>query len=201
MRVIAGIAKGHCLKHPKGLATRPTADKIKGAIFSMLEAMLGEEGRVGTIGGRILDLYAGSGALGIEALSRGAVWADFVDSDRNACRTIQENLTHTRLADRAKVHCCPVRAILSGRQRSRLSGTYNLIFMDPPYADPHIGDTLLSLGRSNLLKPTGILIVGHFRRLELSDSYADLRLIRRRCHGDACLSFYRQMPTSKEEVT
>src|SRR5919204_6282575 len=96
MRVITGSAKGHKLKAPKGLSTRPMLDRVKEALFSVLEGY-------GPIRGRVLDLYAGTGSLGIECLSRGASWADFVEQRGHVCRIIAENLEHTRLDDRARV--------------------------------------------------------------------------------------------------
>src|SRR4051794_6269673 len=102
MRVIAGEARGRTLRAPRGLRTRPTSDLLRGAIFSMLAAM-------GLKPSRVLDLYAGSGALGIEALSRGAIHADFVERDRVACAVIQSNLEHS---------ACAARAVYSAR-RSR----------------------------------------------------------------------------------
>src|ERR671938_762263 len=97
MRVITGSAKGHGLKAPKGMTTRPMLDRVKEALFSVLEGY-------GPIRGRVLDLYAGTGSLGIECLSRGASAADFVEQRAHVCRIIHENLEHTRLIDRARVH-------------------------------------------------------------------------------------------------
>ena len=94
MRVITGSAKGHRLKSPKGMGTRPMLDRLKEALFSVLDGY-------GPIRGRVLDLYAGTGSLGIECLSRGAAWADFVEQRGHVCRIIAENLEHTHLADRA----------------------------------------------------------------------------------------------------
>ena len=96
MRVIAGKAKGHRLKFPKGTATRPATDLVKGAIFSILENIASKQGRV-------LDLFSGSGALGIEALSRGAAWVDFVDREPRCCAIIKENLEKTKLTDQAHI--------------------------------------------------------------------------------------------------
>src|SRR4030043_1701035 len=105
MRVIAGRAKGHRLAGPPSRATRPTSDLVRGAIFSALASL-------GADLSRVLDLYAGSGALGIEALSRGASWCDFVDRDRAACATIRQNLTLAGFQERARVLCLPVERAL-----------------------------------------------------------------------------------------
>ena len=98
MRVIAGTAKGVPIKYPKGAPTRPATELVRGAIFSMLAAADADWSRV-------LDLFSGSGSLGIEALSRGAGFVDFVDQDRRCCAIIAENLEKARLADRAAIHC------------------------------------------------------------------------------------------------
>src|SRR5215204_4240304 len=106
MRVITGSAKGHRLKSPKGMGTRPMRDRLKEALFSVLDGY-------GPIRGRVLDLYAGTGSLGIECLSRGAAWADFVEQRGHDDTTTTENLEHTRLVARARVHQMPVGRYLS----------------------------------------------------------------------------------------
>ena len=123
MRVIAGLAKGHTLKVPKGLAVRPTSDKVRGAIFNILHA----DPTVKLEGARVLDLFAGTGALGIEALSRGAAEATFVERDRRALEALRANLDATRFAGKAHViaHDADTRGILTGR--------FDLVFADPPY--------------------------------------------------------------------
>src|SRR5687767_9502577 len=105
MRVIAGEAKGARLKGPPSFGTRPMSDKIKGALFSML-------GSLGVEPDRVLDLYAGTGSIGIEALSRGAEWADFVEQNAAACAVVRANLDHTKFAESARVHQLPVAAFL-----------------------------------------------------------------------------------------
>lgn len=193
MRVIAGEAKGRPLKAPRGLATRPTADKIKGAMFSMLEswimAGLGEGEDVWS-GRRVIDLYAGTGALGIEALSRGATWADFVEGSAAACRAIEENLARTGLQSRGKVHCVPVRRALSEGYRRQLTAPYDLVFMDPPYGDPMIGEVIEEVSQPAFVKPNGLVVVEHSRRVSLPVAYGDVVLIKSRRHGDTCISIY-----------
>src|SRR3972149_4981592 len=122
MRVIAGEARGKPLKAPK--AIRPTTDLVKGAIFSMLEALGGEWERV-------LDLYSGSGALGIEALSRGAEWADFVEREPRSCSVIKDNLEKTGFKEYSHVYRSSVKRALEF-----LEGNYSLVLMDPPYNMP-----------------------------------------------------------------
>ncbi|MEA2527415.1 MAG: rRNA (guanine966-N2)-methyltransferase [Thermomicrobiales bacterium] len=178
MRVIAGEAKGHILKGPPSTATRPMTDKIRQALFNML-ASLGIEPE------RVLDLYAGTGSIGIEALSRGATWADFVDQSAAACAVVRANLTHTKYRDASHVHQLPVAAFLK-----RDEAPYDLIILDPPYADPEIVATLNRVAESRLIQSGTIVVVGHWPRITLPDQLGRLTRLRLRCHGDSCFSIY-----------
>lgn len=180
MRVITGSAKGHKLKAPKGMGTRPMLDRVKEALFSVLEGY-------GPIRGRVLDLYAGTGSLGIECLSRGASYADFVEQAAHVCRIIQDNLEHTRFRDRARVHTMPVARFLT-THKSQMP--YAIIVMDPPYADPQIEETIGMVARSQLLAEDGVLIVGHSPRVPLADQFGRLRRIKFRRLGDSCFSIF-----------
>ncbi len=182
MRVITGSAKGHRLKAPKGLRTRPMLEKVRGSLFALLEGLLGG------ISGVVLDLYAGSGSLGIEALSRGAEWADFVEVNAGACRIIQENLEHTRLADRGHVFQTRVHTFLHSEMPQ--GKKYDIIFLDPPYADPNIGETLRELADSPLVHGATLVAVHHGVPVELAEAYGPLRLLERRRLGDSVLSIY-----------
>jgi 16S rRNA (guanine966-N2)-methyltransferase len=180
MRVITGSAKGHRLKAPKGLGTRPMLDRVKESLFSVLEGY-------GPIRGRVLDLYAGTGSLGIECLSRGAAQADFVEQSAHVCRIIRENLAHTRLTERARVHQMPVGRYLALAHQAE---KYAIIVMDPPYADPAIEDTIRAVGASGLLDSDGLLVVGHSPRVTLADAYGLLHRLKFRRLGDSCFSIY-----------
>lgn len=202
MRVIAGAAKGRALYAPRGMGTRPTADKIKGVIFSMVESVLmadlpDSEGGYTLAdlwaGKRVLDLYAGSGALAIEALSRGAAWADLVESARQACHAIRRNLEATGLAGLAHLYCAPVQAMLGADSPLRSKGGYDIIALDPPYADPSIEQVVRQLGAGGLLGANALVIVEHSRRLALADEYPSLARIRQRTHGDTSVSIYRNV--------
>lgn len=184
MRVITGSAKGHKLKAPKGLATRPMLDRVKESLFSVLEGY-------GPIRGRVLDLYAGTGSLGIECLSRGAAWADFVERSAHVCRIIRANLAHTNFLDRARVFQMPVARYLA---TARPAEKYAIIVMDPPYADPAIEDTIRAVGASGLLAEGGLLVVGHSPRVTLADTYGPLRRLTLRRLGDSCFSIYELGP-------
>ncbi len=121
MRVIAGTAKGHRLTAPEGRRVRPTTDRVKEALFSSLQTRLP--------GARVLDLFAGSGALGIEALSRGAASATFVERDRRALQALRQNLDHTDTSPRARVEAADVMVVLQ-----RLAGDrFDIVLLDPPY--------------------------------------------------------------------
>jgi 16S rRNA (guanine966-N2)-methyltransferase len=194
MRVIAGLAKGHNLRGPRSDATRPTSDKVRGAIFSMLEAMMPLEGL------RALDLYAGTGALGIEALSRGAAWCDFVEQDRAACRIIAENLEHTRLAGLAKVHALAVERVLAHPDLLTPHFTeslgYDIITVDPPYADEGIWAVMARLADWSLTAAGAVVVLEHSKREAPPAAIADLAMLKTRRHGDTCVTFYKRGSTT-----
>lgn len=179
MRVIGGSARGRRLKAPRGLRTRPMADKIREALFAMLDSLSIRPRRV-------LDLYAGSGAVGIEALSRGAEWVDFVERSAAACAVIRDNLVTTGFADRAAVHCTTVQAFLRRPPRE----PYDFVIMDPPYADPTIHETMLAVAHSPHVRDGTVLVVGHSPRVPMPERIDGLEQLRDRCHGDSCVAIY-----------
>ena len=179
MRVIAGEAKGHRLKVPKR-PTRPATDLVKGAIFSILENTTSDWEQV-------LDLFSGSGALGIEALSRGAGWVDFVEHKPRCCAIIRDNLEKTKLAAQAHIYCCRVTKALSF-----LDKEYSIILMDPPYSDSSIGNLVEQLATTKLVGTGTTLVVTHSPRLSLNPTYASLKLIKEHRHGDSCIAVYRK---------
>lgn len=135
----------------------------------------------------VLDLYAGTGAMGIEALSRGAGWVDFVDRQRRCCDIIKQNLGKTRLADRARIYGIEVEKAIS-----ILDKVYDIIIMDPPYRNTGIGATIGRLAVSRLVGPDTIVVVTHSFHLTLESKYPPLSLIRDRRHGDSCIAIYRK---------
>ena len=183
MRVIAGERRGFQLKGPAARCTRPMTDKIKEALFAML-ASLGVEPE------RVLDLYAGTGGLGIEALSRGAEWADFVEQNGAAAAVVRANLAHTRYSDVSRVYQEPVATFLARAARNAAIEPYDLIIMDPPYADPALLPTLERIGASPLVESATVLAIGHSPRVTLPDQAGRLQRLRLRCHGDSCFSLY-----------
>jgi len=135
----------------------------------------------------VLDLFAGSGALGIEALSRGAGWVDFVEQEPRCCSIIRQNLEKTKLADQAHLYCCSVAKALSF-----LEEEYSIILIDPPYADTSIGSLVQQLATSKLVGTESILVVTHSPHLPLEPTYAPLHVLKERRHGDSCITVYQK---------
>ena len=133
----------------------------------------------------VLDLYSGTGAMGIEALSRGAGWADFVDRQRRCCDIIKQNLTKTKLADRAHVYCSEVEKAISFLEKE-----YDIVIMDPPYANRAIGEVITQLANSRLVGKDTIVVVTHSPHLTLEPRYPPLSIIKERRHGDSCIAIY-----------
>ncbi|MBF6600582.1 MAG: RsmD family RNA methyltransferase [Dehalococcoidia bacterium] len=186
MRVIAGSARGRNLKGPPRPrssgrpGTRPTSDLIRGVIFDMLASM-------GASLERVLDLYAGTGALGIEALSRGEGRADFVEQDAELARVVRANLALCGFEARAQLHTMP-----AALATSRLREPYTLVLADPPYYDSDAVTTVEAVARSSLVAAGGVLVYEHHRRVGAPDELGALALYRRRRHGDTVVSIYEQ---------
>ena len=174
MRIIAGEKRGATISAPPGVATRPTGDRVREAAFNL----------IGPVDGvRVLDLFAGSGALGLEALSRGAASATFVESDRAACRVISENLAKLRLTG-ARVVCAD--AVWTLRQDAR---TYDLVLVDPPYEQWEAFQPKLAEPLARVLAPDGLLVVETDARVQPELPLA-LRTSRR--YGSARLTLFEQ---------
>ena len=206
MRVIAGRARGRPLRTVASRGLRPTGDKVKGAIYSLLEALAYKRGfnqeqhddgeirfAAAVAWPHVLDLYAGSGALGIEALSRGASSVDFVERTALARRVLQANLQVTGMGDRAIIH--PLNA---EQAISTLTGSYDLILADPPYADSDAVGVLSTLGASARIADNAVLVWEHHRDTHPPPWLGRLQLVRTRHHGIAALSLY-AVPDSEAE--
>jgi 16S rRNA (guanine(966)-N(2))-methyltransferase RsmD len=180
MRVIAGSHRGRRLSGPEGTALRPTSDKVRQALFSILGTQVS--------GGRFLDLYAGSGAVGIEALSRGASAATFVESDSKAVQLLQKNLRSCQLLDRALVRVGQASTFLE--RKDWWSGPYDVLFADPPYRDLDELEVLIHAWRPGLLSERAIVIIEQDSRTELPASIDHAALIRRYVYGDTTLNLY-----------
>ncbi len=194
MRIIAGSANGRRLTVARTSGLRPTTDRVKEAIFSMLDAEAMRRASSLPFGfPRVLDLYAGSGALGIEALSRGADHADFVERDRRAAAAIQENLARTGLEPRARLLLLSVKDALS-----HLAGPYDLILADPPYSDSAAPELLQILAKEPPLVKGGILVIEHERGLSMPHQVEELVLDRARTYGSTAVSLYRYIAPYSE---
>jgi 16S rRNA (guanine966-N2)-methyltransferase len=179
VRVTGGMAGGTTLRSPRSPGVRPTTDRVRSALFNILTGYGLEEARV-------VDLYAGTGSLGIEALSRGAAHADFVEADRRQVDVIRENLRDTKLAARATVLLNDVAKAIE-----RLQGPYDFMLMDPPYTQPFPNDVVERIGSLGLLGDDGIAIVGHASRVATPERLGVLERWQDRKYGDASLAFYR----------
>jgi 16S rRNA (guanine966-N2)-methyltransferase len=180
VRVIAGLFGGRRLKAPRGRATRPTSDRVREALFMALEPLTGV---------RVVDLYAGSGALGIEALSRGADHVDFVESDRSARAALAENLGALAVGDRTRVWPLTLPQGLA-RLTAALAAA-DLVLADPPYGGGPARETLHALGMPGRLKAGARVVVEHHAKDELPERSGDLERQRSRRYGETMVTTYR----------
>ena len=189
MRVIAGTYRSRILKSLKGLALRPTSDRLRETIFNVLAPNIA--------GSRFIDLFAGTGAIGIEALSRGAAEVVYIENHAPAVTLIRRNLESLGINSGATVLVMDALrglATLTSQKRRSAPG-YNFIFLDPPYAAAEDYSRVLEfLGSTELLAPGGMVIAEHRRNFDLSEAVGALRRLRVLKQGDAALSFYRRQP-------
>ena len=185
MRIIAGKYRGRKLKSPPSLQTRPTSDRLRETLFNILAPRIK--------GARFLDLCAGSGAVGIEALSRGAAHATFVDQSRRMCALIEANLDELKVdEDVIEVLGREVAEFLL-RHEKKGTEPFDIVYFDPPYATDYEAVLNYIGGHAErLLAEDGLVIVEHHKNNELPDELGELRRYRNLKQGDSCLSFYRQ---------
>lgn len=180
-RVIAGSARGIRLQAP-GEGTRPFGDRVKQTLFAILDPDLP--------GARVLDLFAGSGAAGIEALSRGAAAATFVERDRSAVKVIEANLERTRLGDRARVERSEALAWLA--REAPAEHAWDIVVLDPPYAEPDLLErVLVALSIPGVLAPDARVVAKHFAKRSPPAQIGLLASERERRFGETALTFYR----------
>lgn len=187
MRVTGGVFRSRALRAPKGMATRPTSDRVREAIFSMLVAGgLIEEGR------KVLDLYAGSGALGLEAVSRGAAKAILVEQGRDALAAIRDNVRSLDVADRVQIVAGRVeRALKELKELREVEGPFDIVFLDPPYAEVKApGFVRILEAAAGLLADQGALILEHASG-DVPPVVGLLTLDRTRHYGDTAVSLFR----------
>jgi 16S rRNA (guanine966-N2)-methyltransferase len=185
MRITGGVARGQQLTVPKNRPVRPTTDRVREAIFSILASMTSNRFRG-------LDLYAGTGALGIEALSRDAEWVDFVEKEPRCCAIIKQNLQKVGFSQKSHVYCCSVAKALTF-----LEDKYDIVFMDPPYSDPSINQMATQLALSKIVDSESLVVISHASRVPLQDSYDGLSRIKEKQYGDTCISIYHKQGLGK----
>jgi 16S rRNA (guanine(966)-N(2))-methyltransferase RsmD len=190
MRVISGKAKGRRLITPKGGGVRPTADRIKESLFDILPRDFS--------GMKILELFAGTGNVSIEALSRGAESVVLVDASERSARIIRENLRRVGFTDRAQVWAMPARRALNAVARQ--GQKYDLIFLDPPYEQKLVGRSLELIASINPLEPSAVVVAEHSVRETVKSRYGLLSLNDQRRYGDTLLSFFRAASASHSPV-
>ncbi len=181
MRVISGKIKGRRVKAPRSGFVRPTADRVKEALFNILPHDLS--------GFKVLDLFAGTGSLSIEALSRGAKESLLVDASRQSAKTIRDNLAALGLSGVSQVWVAPV--FRSLRLLAEKGETFDAIFLDPPYEKGWVGQTLKVIAEKGLLRAGGVLVAEHSVREKVDERYGSLILQDQRRYGSTLLSFFR----------
>ena len=180
MRVITGKARGVVLKTPTGMTTRPTTDRVKEALFSIIQFEIP--------GAAVLDLFGGTGQLGIEALSRGAKSAVFVDAGEPACRLIRENLQRTRLEADAKVIRSDYLAYLN-----RCKEKFQIIFLDPPYAEVFLENALKCITEIDILQSGGIIVAERPLGKDLPWEFEGYTRSKDYKYGNTLLTVYRKL--------
>ena len=180
MRIIAGEFRGRRLKSPADYSIRPTSDKVKEAVFSIILPFFTEK----TV---VMDVFAGSGNMGLEAISRGAVRAYFSDASRDSLKLVKENVTICRAQDRAIILNADFRSAIS-----RVTEKIDFYFLDPPYADGYMIEALDTILDNGRLAPGGMIICEHASRETLPEEYRDLECFRSRRYGKTGLTIYRR---------
>lgn len=180
MRVVAGTRKGHPLLAVPGKDTRPTVDKVKESIFNMIGPYFD--------GGVALDLYAGTGGLGIEALSRGMDCCIFVDSNGKAIQVIKENLKSTHLQEQAEVYRNDANRALSVLSKREIK--FDLVLLDPPYARQTLESQIAIMDLHGLLSPRGMIVAEHDAKDVLADAIGNVKKVKEATYGITTITIY-----------
>jgi len=191
VRIIAGALKGRRLVTPRGGTTRPTADQVRIALMDTLTPRLPAA--------RVLDLFAGAGGVGLEALSRGAAHATFVERDPRAVAALRANIEALGVGALARVRRGDVLRELPALDRA--GEQFDIVFLDPPYDADLVETTLQSLGGGGLLAPAGLVVAQHFTKRAPAAAIGALASVRTRRFGETTLTFYRAAPASQVDVT
>lgn len=179
MRIITGSAKGAKLKAPPGIDTRPTADRVKESVFNILGDIV--------VDASVLDVFAGTGNLGLEALSRGAKSAVFIDKSNDCIAIIKENAQRTQLIEHAEIHKNDVlRALDRFVQAGR---SFDLVFCDPPYNQGFVQAVLEKLDKQPIMTLGGVVVIEHSRHEKITDEWENLQLKRTERYGATLMSF------------
>src|SRR5580658_6347868 len=194
MKIIAGHARGRKLKAPRGMTTRPATARIRESIFSRLLVRLDFRDLA------VLDIFAGSGSLGIEALSRGAAHATFVDSSKAAAAAIRDNLETLGLGDRARIIAIDLHRALP--ELSREGKSFGLAFVDAPYAGDISNQVMRMLAELDLIAPDGWVVIRQFKRApEAPAAPAGFEQFKIATMGDHRIAYYRRPPTGAETAS
>ncbi len=181
MRVISGLRRGHRLKAPSGMETRPTEDKVKESLFNILGKISSDA--------RVLDLFAGSGAIGLEFLSRGAKEAVFIDKSNPSISCIKDNIAHTKFEENSIVMKMDSLRYLD--KADMLGEKFDYIYVDPPFKEVELFIKILEkIDKKDILSKDGIILVEHVEELILENT--ELKLIDERSYGGKYISFYRK---------
>ena len=184
MRIISGKAKGRTINAPEGYDTRPVTDKIRQSLFNIWQWDIA--------GSHFLDLFSGSGSMGIEAMSRGAEIVIMVEKADKAGRVIQDNIKKCQLQDcNHKVYAEDVFSVIE--KLDQQGETFDIIYLDPPYTVDEIFHPVMeALGKTNLLKEEGVLVIRSRKEKEMADTYGNLTKFREKVYGISKAHFYRR---------
>lgn len=189
MRVVSGSAKGRPLKAVPGTGTRPTTDKVKEALFSMIGPYFE--------GGTALDLFAGSGGLGIEALSRGMDKAVFVDLESKSIEVIRTNLKATKLEDQAAIYRNDATRAL--KALAKRSTQFDLVFLDPPYRMKNGDELMLMMHELGLLEPEATIVLEYESKHDYPEQFGPFEQTRKALYGETAVSIYHYTPAATTE--
>ncbi len=180
MRITGGVIKGVPIKAPKGMRTRPTSDKVREAMFETLGGHV--------VDAEVLDLFAGSGAVGIEALSRGASHVVFVDNSTQTALIINDNLKRTGFSERGQIIRADFRLAMKKLGKTRKK--FDLIFIDPPYEGDLYEEVVTHFGKHPVSHRNTTIVVEHFKKAALPHSISGIPLVRTRVYGQTALSYF-----------
>lgn len=179
MRIISGSAKGKMISAPKGLKTRPTAARIKESLFSILQAHI--------VDSRVLDLFAGSGNLGLEAISRGAAEAFFVDKDRGSIQVIKENIKQLGFSSQSQV--IQADYLIALKQLKKMGESFDVVFLDPPYKKGFISSAIHPIIEMGLIDENGWIIAEHDSKDTIMNEKGIFKVVDVRYYGTTSISF------------